>query len=103
MFGHVVQGFLEREEQIVSHVGRQGPRRKFDGDVQPATNARGRQEVLGEFLQIADQTFQRVVAGVHRPDDLVHRPRQLVRRIVNLVQAGGRPCGVVEIAAGRFA
>ena len=52
MLDHIVQSFLEGEEEIVPDFSRQRPGRQVERDIKAAANFRGAEEVLSESAEI---------------------------------------------------
>src|SRR6266566_1797959 len=72
VFHGIVQRFLNNEMDLIAHWRRDGEGRETVRQLQPASQARAGDEVLGLLCEKARQTLQRVVLRVQRPDRLPH-------------------------------
>src|SRR5438105_7441072 len=99
MFDDIVQSLFERQEEIVTYFGGQGPGRQVEGDIEPATDAGGTKKVLSKLAKICDQAIERIVFGIYGPNNFIHRPSQLARRAVDLVHVGRCLSTVIELSA----
>ena len=70
---HVVQRFLDRQEQIVPHLRRYRALRRMFHRLHPAPDIGCAQKFDRELAEIIDQIRQRVVPRIDRPDDFVQR------------------------------
>ena len=77
MPGHIGNGFLEREEEIVPFLGIQNDFRQTGLHIQPAGQAKRLQQLLRVLAGIDGKRSDGVVARIHRPDDFIHALDQL--------------------------
>ena len=73
------------------------------GGFQPVTQAGHREIFLGVFANVVDQSFQRVVGGVDRPDDFVQGAGGFAGGLGDLPGVGGDFGGVLLVALHHFA
>src|SRR5690242_1184652 len=70
-------------------LNRQGPGRQVGGFFQPAANAGGAEEILGEASEISNEAVESVVFGIDGPNDFVHRASQFARSGIDLIDITG--------------
>ena len=75
---------------MVPDVGRHDPRGNRLGHVETAAQSGGFGNVLGVRAEEQDEVLQRVVAWIHRPDDLVKRAGHPAGRFEHFLQVAGR-------------
>src|SRR5437588_9334648 len=102
MFHRIVEGFFERQKEVVPDFRCQWPRWELHWDVKPAFDMSSRQKILSELAEIGGEAVQCVMLGVYSPDDFVHRAGEFAGGFVNAIEIGGS-FGMVEFRAGRLA
>ena len=103
VFDDVVDGFLEREKNIVAHFRRNRRRRQLRRHVHAITQSGEREIFLRVFAGVIRQTFERVVGRIDGPDDFIERMRRLARGFGNLLRVRFNFVGQIFVSFGHFA
>src|SRR5688500_2483970 len=103
MFGDVVDGFFDGEENVVTDLSAEMQRRKMRRNVEAATDARDAEMFLGEFDSVGQEIFEGVVLRVNRPNDFIHGASEFARGAGNLADVRLGLRGTIEVGAGEFA
>ena len=81
MLERVCECLIDRKEQIVPQLGREGIRGRASGNIHIAFNSSLLKKFTGVMANIRDHVFEGVVLRVDRPDDFVQRMKHLTRRV----------------------
>jgi hypothetical protein len=93
VFDNVGHRFLGGQENVVARLRGNGRFGQLRRHIQAVAQARHRQIILGVFANIVDQTVQRVVGGVDRPDDFVQGAGGFAGGLGNLPGVPWASCG----------
>src|SRR5690606_8921232 len=86
MFDDVVDGFLQRQEEMAANVSTQRHRAQIVRNLETAAQTGGGRLLLHELRRVLGEALHAVVSRIHRPHQFVHR----LQRVACGVRYGAR-------------